>query len=278
MFGSSWAGGLAATKEPATDAYATAVNAAGFDVLAFDYRHLGTSEGTPRQLVDVSRQVDDWRTVIDEVARRAGPEGRIVLWGFSLSGGHVLDVARDPRIAAAICVSPNVDGRSAARNQLRHTTVPALLKLLAVCITDVARGLFGREPILLPLAGRPGDIAVLTTPDCTDADRALDPDGEYVHWSRTLAARSALALASHRPVTFAGEVRCPLLFLSADHYQSALAEPAHRAAGLAPRASLVRLQGGHYAPFLEAPQAALEAQLPFLVRIAADDPAPAAQS
>lgn len=266
------AGGLAATKEPATDVYAAAFNAAGFDVVAFDYRHLGASEGQPRQLVDVDRQLDDWRTVIDDVATRAGADDQIVLWGFSLSGGHVLDVARDPRIAGAICVSPNADGRAAARNQMRHTTLPALMKFVVICLVDTVRGLFGRDPLLIPLTGQPGDVAVLTTPDCTDADRALDPDGEYTQWPRTLAARSALKLASYRPITLAGQVRCPLLVLAADNDLSALSEPARRVAGLAPRASLVRLQGGHYAPFLEAKQAALEAQLTFLARIAARDP------
>jgi predicted alpha/beta hydrolase len=39
------AGGLAVTKEPGTDRFATRFHEAGFTVLAFDYRHLGESGG-----------------------------------------------------------------------------------------------------------------------------------------------------------------------------------------------------------------------------------------
>src|SRR4051794_41892589 len=42
-------GGLAVTKEPATDRFAARFQAAGFSVLAFDFRRLGESGGAPRQ-------------------------------------------------------------------------------------------------------------------------------------------------------------------------------------------------------------------------------------
>src|ERR1700722_73749 len=45
------AGGLAVNKEPGTDLFARRFHAAGFTVLAFDYRHLGESGGQPRQIV-----------------------------------------------------------------------------------------------------------------------------------------------------------------------------------------------------------------------------------
>ena len=44
------AGGGGITKEPGTDRFAAAFNAAGFGVLAFDYSHFGESGGTPRQV------------------------------------------------------------------------------------------------------------------------------------------------------------------------------------------------------------------------------------
>jgi pimeloyl-ACP methyl ester carboxylesterase len=59
-------------------------------------------------------------------------------------------------------------------------------------------------------------------------------------------------------------VRCPLLVVVADQDQSALAAPAVRAAGRAPHGELVRLPGGHYAPFLEGHEPAVAAELSFL--------------
>ena len=45
-----------------------------------------------------------------------------------------------------------------------------------------------------------------------------------------------------------------------------LAAPAIRAARRAPHAELVQLPGGHYAPFLDAHEAAVRAELAFLRR------------
>jgi len=61
-------------------------------------------------------------------------------------------------------------------------------------------------------------------------------------------------------------VRCPLLVVVCDQDRSALAGPAIRAAGRAPGAELVRLPGGHYAPFLDAHEQAVAAEVDFLHR------------
>src|SRR6516162_1338851 len=54
------AGGGGVTKEPGTDRFAARFHAAGYSVLAFDYRHLGGSGGAPRQVVRVREQLADW--------------------------------------------------------------------------------------------------------------------------------------------------------------------------------------------------------------------------
>jgi uncharacterized protein len=54
--------------------------------------------------------------------------------------------------------------------------------------------------------------------------------------------------------------------LACDHDQTALAAPAVRAVKRAPRGELVRLPGGHYAPFMDQHEQAVEAQLSFLRR------------
>jgi uncharacterized protein len=51
-----------------------------------------------------------------------------------------------------------------------------------------------------------------------------------------------------------------------DQDRSALAGPAIRAAERAPGAELIRLPGGHYAPFLDAHEQAVAAELSFLRR------------
>jgi pimeloyl-ACP methyl ester carboxylesterase len=259
------AGGSAVTKEPGTDLFARRFHEAGFSVLAFDYRHLGESGGQPRQVVGIREQLADWRAAIEFAAGLPDvAPARLVAWGFSLSGGHVLRVAAgNPRLAAAIAQTPLIDGQAAARRGMRHMPL-SVLRLTGRGVRDALGGLVGRPPLLVPLAGRPGTVAALTTPDSLDGDRALNPGNRYPGWPQVIAARSALRVGFYRPGRYAPQVRCPLLVLVCDQDQSALAEPAVRAARRAPQAELVRLPGGHYQPFLGGHEQAVAAELSFL--------------
>ncbi|GAA1243032.1 alpha/beta hydrolase [Kitasatospora nipponensis] len=262
------AGGTSVTKEPASDLFAARFHAAGFSVLAFDHRRFGESGGTPRQIVRFDEQVADWHAAVDYAATLPDVDpDRIALWGFSLAGGHVFRVAADhPRPACAIAQTPLVDGRAVAPHALRSMTPLAALGLFGRGIADALGGLVGRPPLLVPTAGVRGTVAALTTPDTMDGDRALDPDGRHTTWEQTVAARIALRIGGYRPGRHASRIRCPLLVVVCDQDQSVLAGPAVRAAANAPDAEVLHLTGRHYAPFLEAHEQAVEAQLAFLRR------------
>ncbi|MEV1243612.1 alpha/beta hydrolase [Nonomuraea sp. NPDC049750] len=262
------AGGFAVTKEPGTDVFAQRFHEAGFGVLAFDYRHIGESGGLPRLVLPVKDQLDDWQAAIAFAATLPGVDpARLAVWGFSTSGGHVMRVAaRDPRIAAVIAQTPNVDGLDGTRNAARHQKPLAMLRFTGRGLLDAVGGLLGRPPLLVPLAGAPGTLALLTTPDSVDGDRALNPGGRYSGWQQAVAARSALRLAFYRPGRDASRVRCPLLVLVCDQDQTALPGQALAAARRAPCAEVVHLPGSHYAPFMDAHEQAVDAELSFLRR------------
>ena len=280
------AGGFAVTREPGTDQFAARFHEAGYSVLAFDYRHLGESGGQPRQVVRVREQTEDWSAAIGFAAGLPGVDpARLAIWAFSASGGCVFGLAaRDPRLAAAIAQTPNADNLAASRNAARYQKPLAMLRFTGRGVLDAAGGLAGRPPRLVPLGGAPGTVALLTTPDSRDSGAALNPGGRYPDWQQEVAARSALRLAFWRPGRLAARVRCPLLVVVCDQDRSALAGPAVRAARRSPGAELVRLPGGHYAPFLDAHEQAVAAELSFLRRhlhdadYGADYPAAAADS
>jgi fermentation-respiration switch protein FrsA (DUF1100 family) len=260
------AAGFAVTKEPGTDRFASRFQEAGFTVLAFDYRRLGESGGEPRQVVRVGDELADWQAAIDCARGLPGVDpARLAIWGFSSSGGHVLRVAASTAgLAAVIAQTPNADGLAAARNAARYQKPLAMLRLTGRGILDAAGSLAGRPPLLVPLAAGPGTVAVLTTPDSQGSP--LNPGNIYPDWQQSVAARSALRLGFYRPGRAASRIPCPLLVVVCDQDQSALAAPAVRAARRAPRAELVRLPGGHYAPFAGAHEQAADAQLTFLRR------------
>ena len=103
--------GFSGTRDDGLPGYAEAFRDAGFVVVLFDYRHFGDSTGEPRQLLSNARQLDDYRAVIEWARALDGVDpDRIVLWGTSYSGGHVLTIAAaDARIAAVIAQGPYTD-------------------------------------------------------------------------------------------------------------------------------------------------------------------------
>ena len=104
--------GFGATRDSGLLPFAERFAEAGTDVLLFDYRGFGTSEGTPRQHVSHRRHRQDYHAAIAYARNLDGvdPE-RIVAWGSSYSGGHVVAVAAaDPRVAAVISQGAAMDG------------------------------------------------------------------------------------------------------------------------------------------------------------------------
>ncbi len=262
------AAGAGVTMGPGTDPFATRFNQAGFSVLAFDFRHLGESGGEPRQVIRIREQQADYQAAIEFARGLPGVEpDKIAIWGFSLSGGHVFEVAaRNPELAAVIAQTPLADARAAAPNAIRHATLRGFLRLTVRGLADAVGSRFGRAPRLVPLAAEPGVVALLNTPDGQQGATTLDPDNSYPDWQQEVAARSALATGFYRPGRRASRVQSPLLVLVCDDDQSVLAEPGARAAQRAPRGEVVRIPGGHYAPFLEGHEASVEVQLRFLRR------------
>lgn len=262
------AGGLAVTKEAATDLFARRFHDAGFSVLAFDYRGLGESAGEPRLVLPMKAQQADWEAAIAFAATLpdTAPD-RIALWGFSASAGHLLPVAaRNPQLAAVILQTPFVGGLSATRKAASHQTTWAALRFTGVGLLDMLGGVLGRRPTLIPLSREPGTVALLATPDALDGDRALNPGNCHPDWAQMVAARTALAMVAYRPGRSAARVRSPLLVVTCDQDQSTPAEEVRRATQHAPLVEYSQIPGRHYAPFLEAHEQAVDAQLAFLGR------------
>ena len=113
--------GFSAVREQRLDAYAERFAAAGMAVLVFDYRHFGASQGEPRQLLSIARQLADWRAAVAHARNLPDVDARrVAVWGSSFSGGHVVAVAAgDPAIAAVVSQAPFTDGPSRDRRRGR---------------------------------------------------------------------------------------------------------------------------------------------------------------
>jgi pimeloyl-ACP methyl ester carboxylesterase len=216
-------------------------------VLVFDYRHFGASEGEPRQLIDVRRQHEDYAAALTYA--RALPwvdPDRIVLWGTSFSGGHVLSIAaRDARVAAVIALVPFVDGL-----RVLPTVGPArALRLTREGLRDAFGALRGRPPHMIASVGPPGSVAVMTTPDAEPGFRRLIPEG--ADWPNEAAARIGLRVGSYRPIASVARISAPVLYCVADEDVTTPAAYALRAAERTPKAEVRRYAGaGHFDPYV----------------------------
>ncbi|MEV0332512.1 alpha/beta fold hydrolase [Nocardia sp. NPDC050717] len=170
--------GLGAVREMRLAAFAERFAASGWTVLVFDYRHLGASGGQPRQLLDIDRQLADWRAALDFA--RTLPEvdvERIALWGTSFGGGHVLQVGSgNPQVAAIVAQCPFTDGPASLIARLRTGPLSAVA-LMAAGILDTACSWLGIKPILLPMAGTSWMPAFVASRDAIAGASALLPPG-----------------------------------------------------------------------------------------------------
>lgn len=257
--------GFGGTRDTGLLGYADGFAAAGLDVLVFDYRGFGTSEGSPRQHVSFRRQRADYRAAVAAARRLDGVDpSRIVLWGTSYSGGHVLPVAvADRKIAAVISLTPAMDGAAALLAIARRH--PATLPpLVARGLRDVARALLGRSPHHVPVVGRPGSTAIITSPGAVEGYTALAGPT----WRNEVCARTALEVAFNRPTRVASKIRCPLLVQYGEIDAVAPPAAAQRAADKAGRyAEVVPYPVDHFDVY-EGPwqRRALADQIDFVVR------------
>ena len=245
--------------------FAEAFAEAGLDVLLFDYRCFGESTGEPRQLASPSRHREDYRAAV-EFAR--GLEGvdpdRIVLWGTSWSGGHVVYVAaEDPRIAAIISQTPDLDGPRALQAVARYAGFGQGLRLALRGFQDLIAAARGEEPVTVPVVGRPGELAAMSSEESEPGMRAI----AGATWKNEIVARGALAEWTNRAITRMERLRCPLLVVIADRDTITPAPAARAAAWRAKGHVEVReYPCAHFDIYMDWSERAIADQLHFLRR------------
>jgi pimeloyl-ACP methyl ester carboxylesterase len=264
--------GWSATRDDALSGYAEAFRDAGFVVILFDYRHFGASTGEPRQLLDIRRQHDDYRAVVAWARRLGGVDpDRVVLFGTSLSGGHVLAVAAtDARIAAVISQAPFTDAiPTMMMVPLRNT-----VRFVVAAVHDQVGAWLGRPPVLVPAVAEPGAFGAMTAPEAKPGFDALVPSSSK--WRNEFAARMMLTFPFYRPGRKAAKLKMPILICVCDKDETTPIAPALSAAKRAYRAELRRYPYGHFDIYHD-PQAKAD-QVAFLRRTVQGVAAPGDES
>lgn len=234
--------GFGLVREARLDAYAERFAAAGLAAVVFDYRHFGASDGEPRQLIDVVRQLEDWRAAIVYARGLAGVDAdRVALWGTSFSGGHVaLLAAADAGIAAAVSQVPY----SGLGGHTGPPRIGFLARMAFAAVRDELVGRLGRGAVTIPLVAEPGTFAAFVRPGAPAMMRALLPARH--NWRNEYTPRVALRMPRYRPFDTAAAIRCPWLVLVCDDDTITPADQAATLAAHAPYAEIHRYPTGHF--------------------------------
>lgn len=157
--------GFAAVKEMYLDKYAETFSAGGLNVLVYDNRNLGASDGQPRGEITPADQIDDFRNAITYAESLEGTDrDRIGIWGSSYSGAHVLVVAAlDRRVKCVSSQVPVVDGDANFRQLVRADFVGGA----RAGFDEDRRARFrGEPPVMIDVVNSdPMAVSALPTPD-----------------------------------------------------------------------------------------------------------------
>lgn len=234
--------GLGSVREMRLDAYAERFAEAGYACLVFDYRHFGASDGEPRQLLSIAKEQEDWRSAIRFARELDGVDGtKVVLWGTSFSGGHVLNAAADDRgISAVISQCPFTDGLASSMATHPLTTV----KVTALAARDLLGSLMHRSPTMVASAGPPRSAALMATDDSVEGYLGLVPASST--FRNQVAARFAFEITRYFPGRRTGEIACPVMFCICENDSVAPAPATQKHAARAPKGEIKLYDTGHF--------------------------------
>jgi len=248
--------GGGATHAMMLDQYERWFSRAGLAVVAFDFRHLGESEGLPRQLMSIRRYFEDIDSALAFIRDR--PEldaSRVALWGTSFGASHVVATAARRRdIAAAVVQCPILRGRAPAMSAgLRH-----LMRFTGPIVSDLLRGALGLRRRYVQIVGQPGELAFVNVAGAYEGWMSVVPPG--VVFDGRVTAGAGLSMLLYDAAAQARHVRCPLLVCVSDRENLMDPAIAVRVANEAPRGKAIHYPTDHFEVY----------HPPFVERIVAD--------
>jgi uncharacterized protein len=236
----------------------------GFAVMTFDYPGWGESEGMPRNGINPKQRVQDAGAALAHLKSfpNIDPE-KIVLWGSSFGGGHVVELAAEhTELLGAIAQVPMLDGMLAVR-----AVPPArLLRFSLYAVADLVK--LGK-PIYLPVVSKPGEFGSMDRDDAYEA-MTLGLQATGLAYDNRVTARSLLNMGPYRPGKRLRDIRIPTLIIGGTRDTVApFNEEAIRRVNN-PNIQVQQIEANHFEPYFEpAFSTSVDYQLRFLASLLA---------
>ncbi|PIL35651.1 hypothetical protein GSI_02381 [Ganoderma sinense ZZ0214-1] len=233
--------GISANKLMGLAEYAAEFASLGYAAVVFDYRRWGSSAGTPRNVVYVSEQLDDYRTVVKYV--RQQPEfdpQRVILWGTSFSGGHVVTLASEKNLNISAVVSQCP--------YLGNTPLPSLsmgfVKTVLAAVSDVIRQAVGLSPKYMPAVAHPGEVGLMTTPGSYNGMMGIVKNESA--YRNEIAASALFDFSVYAPSSSASRIEFPTLIVAPEQDNLCPVTEAKKVKKASDKVELLILPCGHF--------------------------------
>ncbi|KAL1949436.1 hypothetical protein VTO73DRAFT_8317 [Trametes versicolor] len=214
--------GICSNKLMGLEPYAEVFASLGYAVVIFDYRRWGSSAGTPRHIIYVSEQLDDYRAVIKHCRQQS----------------EIDPQKKKLNIYAAIAQCPYLG--TGPPTKLTWTFVKTMWK----CLQDVVRQAFGLSPKYIPAAAQPGEVGYMNLPGAKDGLFALVQDER--DFPNEVSASSLFELPFYNPNASGAQITCRVLVIALEHDTLCPLRAATELQALSPRVQLVRIPSGHF--------------------------------
>ncbi|MFT4200563.1 alpha/beta hydrolase [Gordonia sp. (in: high G+C Gram-positive bacteria)] len=242
--------GYSLTRDSGLARYAERFADAGFHAVVFDYSGFGDSEGEPREVVSVTRQLRDWEAAIAAArALDAADPRRVALWGTSYSGGLVVAAAtKDGGVGAVVAQVPNLDNLATLRFIVKNTSPTMQAWLVASVSRDVAHAILRRKPYYVQAVGPAGAKAAYASDESwAQLSQIAGPE-----WKNRVGLRDFATLPVFRAVSHLDGLPCRIQFWACDRDDLTPVQPTLDAASkLGDRAELHRMPTGHFGIYLD---------------------------
>lgn len=228
---------------PFADAFAQM----GFTVLMFDYRGFGKSQGSIPRLVYHKNHIQDYMAAISFVKTLPNSEpSKIIIWGTSYSGGHVLSVAsNDTTIAGVIAQVPFIDGLATAFN----LPVKNIVQGMYFGLRDMIHILLHKKPYSIPIVSTPDTFAAMNTPESYEGYLKLVPLEDRNEAENNCPARICLTLPMYRPTAWVKNIQCPVCIIAAEYDSLIPLKAVKKAASKIKQVDFNTLPCGHFDPY-----------------------------
>ncbi|KIK52116.1 hypothetical protein GYMLUDRAFT_251470 [Collybiopsis luxurians FD-317 M1] len=237
------ANGFGLCKMHGLSSYAEAFASAGYACIIFDYRRWGLSDGNRRNSVYISEQLEDYRTVFHWARKNpAFDADKVVLWGFSFAGGHVLTLSAElgALVKATISQSPHL-GRS-----LPFYLTVNYFKLWLYGLLDLVKQMSGLSPSYIPIVARPGELAAVSRAHALEGFLSVTKGSNF---DNRVSASTFFRVPLYKPIRTAHLIKCPVLLVAPKNDQSRPAKETIGASAIIPNSTVLHLSGGHFDMF-----------------------------